>query len=271
MPEQSQWRLPFPKNVTVVSGLNRRFLLLASQTALDFVDFCEKQSDPRLIEQRFVKTLQSLGYAYVACASHVDPLKPRPGAVSIVNYPMPWLEQYSEEDFAPIDPVFLAARSMAAPFQWNDAIARMRLGREQKRVLAEGASFGMTGGLTIPLRSPDVIPASCSLIAGADGVDPLVMAHTLMIVIYGHGAMHRRNNPNALAEPVVLSPRERQCLALAGSGKSDWVIGELLGVSERTAHNAIERAKKRYGVSHRVQAVVRAVFDGQIMVDDLSS
>ena len=82
--------------------------------------------------------------------------------------------------------------------------------------------------------------------------------------------MHRRLNPDALADPVVLPPRERECLTLAGCGKSDWVIGEVLGVSWRTAHNAIERAKKRYGVSHRVQAVVRAVFDGQIMVDDLT-
>ncbi len=242
----------------------------ASKIALDFLDFCEKQTSAAAIEDRFVATLQALGYQYIACASHVDPLRPRPGAVSVVNYPRPWLEQYSEEDFAFIDPVFLAARSMSAPFNWNDYVARMRLTREQKRVLAEGAAYGLSDGLTIPLRSPDVIPASCSLIAGPEGVDPLAMAHTLMIVIYGHGAMHRRLNPDALAEPVVLPPRERECLTLAGCGKSDWAIGELLGVSARTAHNAIERAKKRYGVSHRVQAVVRAVFDGQVLIDDLA-
>jgi DNA-binding CsgD family transcriptional regulator len=188
----------------------------------------------------------------------------------VLNYPVPWVQHYSEEDFARIDPVFLAARVVPSPFNWDDCLAKMRLSPQQKRVLAEGAAYGLVSGLTIPLRTPDVIPASCSLIAGPDGVDPLSMAHTLMIVIYGHGAMHRRLNPDALVEPVVLPPRERECLTLAGSGKSDWVIGEVLGVSARTAHNAIERAKKRYGVSQRVQAVVRAVFDGQIVIDDLS-
>jgi LuxR family quorum-sensing system transcriptional regulator CciR len=242
----------------------------ASKIALDFLEFCEKQTDPAMIWDRFVSTLKTLGYEYIACASHVDPLKPRPGGISVVNYPAPWLQQYSQEDCARIDPVFLAARVMSAPFNWDDCLGKMRLSREQKRLLAEGASYGITGGMTIPLRSPDIIPASCSLIAGPDGVDPLSMAHTLMIVIYGHGAMHRRLNPDAIIDPVVLAPRERQCLALAGAGKSDWVIGEVLGVSARTAHNAIERAKKRYGVSHRVQAVVRAVFDGQVMIDDLS-
>jgi len=243
----------------------------ASKIALDFIDFCEKQTDVAKIEDRFVATLNALGYEHIACASHVDPLRPRPGAVSIVNYPMPWLEHYSHGDFARIDPVFLAARIMTSPFNWDECLTKMRLSREQKRVLAEGADYGLAGGMTIPLRSPDVMPASCSLVAGPDGVDPLAMAHTLMVVIYGHGALHRRLNPNALAEPVILPPRERECLTLAGRGKSDWVIGELLGVSGRTAHNSIERAKKRYGVSSRTQAVVRAVFDAQINVDDLSN
>ena len=211
-----------------------------------------------------------MGYEYIACASHVDPLKPRPGSVSIVNYPMPWLQQYSSGQYAFIDPVFLAARTMSAPFRWSDFLRRMRLSRQQQRVLDEGASFGVSNGLTIPLCSPDVMPASCSLVAGPDGVDPLLLPHALMIVIYGHGAMHRRLNPDDAIEPVVLSSRERDCLALAGSGKSDWIIGALLGVSARTAHNAIERAKKRYGAASRVQAVVRAVFDGQIQIDDLS-
>jgi DNA-binding CsgD family transcriptional regulator len=243
----------------------------ASKRALDFLDYCEKQTDAAAIEVRFLETLKALGYEYVACASHVDPLRPRPGGVAVVNYPQAWLEHYSEGEFAHIDPVFLAARSLSSPFNWDDCLAKMRLSRAQRRVLEEGAAYGLKQGLTIPLRSPDVIPASCTLIAGSDGVDPLALAHTLMIVIYGHGAMHRRLNPDAAIEPVVLARRERECLALAGTGKSDWIIGEVLGVSARTAHNAIERAKKRYGVSSRVQAVVRAVFDGQIRVDDLSS
>ncbi|MFN3463224.1 MAG: autoinducer binding domain-containing protein, partial [Terricaulis sp.] len=165
--------------------------MAASKIALDFLDFCEKQTDVAAIEDRFVRALQALGYEYVACASHVDPLRPRPGGVKVLNYPVPWVQHYSEAEFARIDPVFLAARIMSSPFNWEDCLAKMRLSRDQKRVLDEGATYGLSRGLTIPLRSPDVIPASCSLIAGSDGVDPLAMAHTLMIVIYGHGAMHR--------------------------------------------------------------------------------
>jgi DNA-binding CsgD family transcriptional regulator len=244
--------------------------VLSRKLSLDFLDFCNRETDPARITERFVVTLQHIGYQYIACASHVDPLAPGPGAVSVINYPQDWLEQYSVEDFAHIDPVFLAACAQAAPFHWDDCLARMHLTRDQKRLLGEGASYGIKAGTTIPLRSPDISPASCTLIAGSDGVDPVTMPDTLMIVVSGYGALHRLLNPDAMIKPVMLARRERQCLALAGSGKSDWIIGSLLGVSERTAHNTIERAKKRYRVSNRVQAIMRAWADGQIKVDDLS-
>ncbi len=243
---------------------------MPNKLALDFLEFCEQQNDAAVIERRFVSTLQAMGYEYVACASHIDPLRPRPGAVSVVTYPAPWLQQYEECDLARIDPVFLAACMRTSLFHWREALSSMSLNRQQKRMLEEGASYGVRDGLTIPLRSLDMIPASCSLVAGPDGVDPLLLPSTLMIVISGHSALYRRLNPGQARQPVVLPPRERDCLSLAGRGKSDWVMGQLLNLSPRTVHNVLERTKKRYGVSSRPQAIIQAVFDGQISVDDLA-
>lgn len=242
-----------------------------SKFALDFIEFCDTAPDARAIEDRFVQALQSLGYEHIACTSHTDPLNPRPGSVTILNYPMPWLEQYSQGQYAYIDPILLIARAVSGPFRWNEYLRRMQLNPQQRRVLADGASYGLASGMTVPLSTPDVMPASCSLVESSAGVDPLDLADTLIIVMYGHGAMHRRLNPQEFIDPVMLSPRERECLTLVASGKSDWVIGEVLNLSERTVHNSIERAKKRYGACCRAQAVVCAMFDGQIRVDDLAS
>jgi DNA-binding CsgD family transcriptional regulator len=41
-------------------------------------------------------------------------------------------------------------------------------------------------------------------------------------------------------------------------GKSDWEIGEILAISERTAHNHVEAAKRLLDVGTRTQAVVQA-------------
>ena len=58
---------------------------------------------------------------------------------------------------------------------------------------------------------------------------------------------------------------------LAAQGKSDWHIGQLLGLSSDTAHQHIETAKRRYGVASRTQLVVRALFDQQITFADTLS
>ena len=63
-----------------------------------------------------------------------------------------------------------------------------------------------------------------------------------------------------------LSRRERECLALAANGKTDRQIGKILSLSEKTVSTYIQRAKLRYGVKTRIQAVVFALRDGEIAV-----
>lgn len=64
--------------------------------------------------------------------------------------------------------------------------------------------------------------------------------------------------------PVKLTPREKQVLELVAQGKDDWAIGQLLSISESTAHWHIERIKKRFGVHTRTQAVLIAFKAGHL-------
>jgi DNA-binding CsgD family transcriptional regulator len=64
----------------------------------------------------------------------------------------------------------------------------------------------------------------------------------------------------------ALTPRERECLAWAASGKSDREIGDILSISERTAYGHIERVRRKYGVASRNQAIVVALRSGAIAV-----
>ena len=52
-------------------------------------------------------------------------------------------------------------------------------------------------------------------------------------------------------------------------GKSDWEIGKLLGISESTVHKHIEDAKRRFGVSTRIQLVVRSLADARLNFSDI--
>lgn len=61
-----------------------------------------------------------------------------------------------------------------------------------------------------------------------------------------------------------LTRRQSDALSYCAQGKSDWEIGEALGISEATAHEHIETAKRRLGVRTRIQAAVIAVQRGWI-------
>lgn len=61
-----------------------------------------------------------------------------------------------------------------------------------------------------------------------------------------------------------LSPRERDCIAYVAEGRTEWEIGELLGVSSHTVHSHVEHAKAKLEARTRPQAVARAIAFGLI-------
>jgi DNA-binding CsgD family transcriptional regulator len=64
-----------------------------------------------------------------------------------------------------------------------------------------------------------------------------------------------------------LTRRESQVLEWIATGKSDWQIGQILDISDKTVNYHAENLKRKYGVSTRIQMVVAAVRDGQIPHD----
>jgi LuxR family quorum-sensing system transcriptional regulator CciR len=61
-----------------------------------------------------------------------------------------------------------------------------------------------------------------------------------------------------------LTRREAECTALIALGKTDWEIGEILGIAQTSVRYFISRAKQRYGVFRRSELVARAIVDAQI-------
>ena len=236
-----------------------------------FAEACGAARSAEEVHALFFREVASLGFAYVACASHVDPLHPPRGAVVLINYPDAWLEHFSASGYAGRDPVFEAAREQVLPFQWTDAAFLSRLRPDQRKILQEAAEYGLEEGFTIPLHVHGALPASCSLIAGPDGVDPLSLRAAHWLAVYAHEAARRVSAPaDAPREKVKLGKRERECLELVGRGKDDFAIGVILGIKQSTAHNTVQRSMKKYGVATRIQAVMRALCDGEIRIDDVA-
>jgi LuxR family transcriptional regulator, quorum-sensing system regulator BjaR1 len=190
--------------------------------------------------------------------------------VMMVDYPLVWLERFSAKNYAKRDPVYWAARRQTLPFQWSDRVFRASLASDQLRILNEAAEVGLADGVTIPIHAPDALPASCSLVIGPDGVDPLNAQKAHWYGVYAHECARRLRLAEVPPKPE-LSPRERQCVQLLGQGKNDGDMAIILGLSEHTVHNIVRRAMHKYGVANRVQAFVRALKDGQIRLEDVAA
>ncbi len=233
-----------------------------------FAEVCDRATSISDVQDAFMREIRMLGFSFAACASHVDPLRPPADAVMMVDYPRAWLERFSAENYAARDPVFKAARQQTLPFQWSDWKFRAGLASDQLRILDEAYSVGLTDGFTIPIHAPDALPASCSLVIGPDGVDPLNARNAHWYAVYAHECARRLRLANAPPRPT-LSSRERQCVQLLGQGKNDGDMAMILGLSEHTVHNIVRRAMGKYGVASRMQAFVRALKDGQIRLEDV--
>jgi DNA-binding CsgD family transcriptional regulator len=63
---------------------------------------------------------------------------------------------------------------------------------------------------------------------------------------------------------MSMTARESEILAWVATGKSDWAIGRILNISEKTVNFHVENAKRKLGVGTRMQAVIAAMRGGLI-------
>lgn len=69
---------------------------------------------------------------------------------------------------------------------------------------------------------------------------------------------------SSFAAPVQLTMREIEVLRWIATGKSDWQVGQILGISAKTVNYHVENVKRKYAVATRIKAVVLAVRQGKL-------
>jgi DNA-binding CsgD family transcriptional regulator len=61
------------------------------------------------------------------------------------------------------------------------------------------------------------------------------------------------------AMDTQLSERERECLRWIAAGKTDWEIGQILSISDKTVNIYVQRAKFKLRTQTRPQTVMAAL------------
>jgi LuxR family transcriptional regulator, quorum-sensing system regulator CciR len=180
------------------------------------------------------------------------------------------------------DAVLAVAMQSYAPFLWSDIPRLVALSRPQRDFLDAAHAAGIGAAVAVPVHRPrgaqeagsySVFAGCCSFLM-KNGVplplESLAAAHYVCALAFDV-AENLREPKAATPHGPQLTPRQRDCVVLVAQGKSDWEIGQVLGISESTVHKHIEDAKRRFGVSTRVQLVVRSLFDARLSFSDVMS
>jgi DNA-binding CsgD family transcriptional regulator len=192
----------------------------------------------------------------VAC--YVPLMAGQPIEIVAESLPLGWIRDYLLDGLDKGDLVAERARRSAASFEWKmsdwDGV---ELSPIQKRWRSHNLKYGIQGGLCVFdfRRGDNMLLVLC----GPDGT--LDRHDRLALSFVGHEVMLRLREVGVTnsASHFMLSRRETECLQWAAKGKTDWEIGQILSLSEKTVNVYIERAKSKYGVRSRTQAITLAM------------
>jgi LuxR family quorum sensing-dependent transcriptional regulator len=180
------------------------------------------------------------------------------------GWPTEWSSIYLRENLAKDDPVERYCLRTVDPFEWRQApFDPVREPRAQM-VMHRALDFRMAQGFCVPIHYGDGSGAAVSIAGERPDHDPGVQAAMHLIALYAHHRIRsllRAEPPNSKA---LLSAREREVLRWAADGKTNWEIGAILNISERTVHAHMQNSARKLEAVNRVSTIVKALRKGEL-------
>ena len=239
-------------------------MLPIEQKALDFIGEMDRIDNSVSVRDLFQHFLEKeTGLTNVVCLKVPNASETLNSTIYFNTRPEAWTQHYIEANHIFHDPMVRELYKTYDPYSWTDVLKRRELEPDDQRIVEEAGEFGMKEGFVVPVYQLNGYFGLVSAAGGCLELSERIRSVLQLTSIYVHDRVARLHRA-LLEQKARLSPREIECLKWVSAGKSDWVIGEILHLSERTVNGYIESAKRKYDVTTRVQAVLLAARDGYI-------
>lgn len=225
--------------------------------AFDLIHDCSTQPNAEAIGAAFYAHVEPLGAraCYVRSYTTGNAGNRAPSRTYFRVSPPGWEEAYARVGADGWNPVARAAALRMRPFRFRDIPSSEPRMQVLWNFLEQS---GLPDGLGIPCYGPGGHVGLYSIgFQDVGALSPRDRATIELSALALHGLMRDASRDAADEAPRRLTPREHDCIAYVAEGKSDWDIGVILGISQSTAHQHVESAKRKLGATTRAQAVAR--------------
>ncbi|WP_232491736.1 helix-turn-helix transcriptional regulator [Novosphingobium kaempferiae] len=214
-----------------------------------------------------------LGFTHFAITHHLDARRCAGRAFRINNYPTTWVRYYDRHQLYVSDPVHRLSHLVNEGFTWSSLARRVALSRADRHFMDLAARHGIGDGFTVPVHIPGEAGGSVTFVnpVGRTMCDlTLIMAHAIGETAFA--AARRLSTPRGhgpVARGRPLTPCQQEVTYWIALGKTDPEIAMIMGTSQETPGKHVSNAFERYEVNKRALLVLRAVFDGTLILPQI--
>lgn len=238
----------------------------AFEQTIHFIQSLDRARSPAEVCGMLLSAVRQFGAEYILAGTIPALGTSRQEQLSnvVLDYwPAEWTKRYFAHGYIFQDPAISGVRTCTAPFFWTDLEPVYRDSPAARRVMEEAGDFKLKQGFTIPLTTLEGDVAGFSLAGEKLEVSPEERGMLTLLATYAlaRSIVLRQTESKP---SIILTPREREALQWAAEGKSEWEIGERMGISEHGVDKHMRTAREKLGTRSRVHAVAEAIRLGLI-------
>jgi DNA-binding CsgD family transcriptional regulator len=230
-----------------------------------FIEKSHQTENLDALAQLFCQTVAEYGYHSYCCFSVDGLILDTEASVTIDNeqhYDKEFIAHYKERDYIAADPIYKLFWCARGPFTWEQVL-QLPLNKKQQEVMEARKNAGCLAGVGMPVQSTD--PKIVGMNVKSKNSYPRTDKDAIAQIYAAcnqfqlqRAALLSRHEPLSLPN-INLTPREKEMLLWCSQGKSNSVIGDILGIAEKTVEFHFKSIFKKLDVTTRTTAVLKAV------------